>query len=131
QTHNFVVGHEPAFPLPDMDNGRLRHETDSLNAHPENRDRFWTLLAAYDAIYLCGHTHNTSVERIQGVWQIDAGHARGLGDTGAASTYVQIHIQNNFITYDIYRDDAAGGAYTRMHSGVLKGLKVYLPVIQK
>jgi hypothetical protein len=99
----FVVGHEPAYPQPDEENGRLRHETDSLNAHEANRDRFWQALAARGVTaYICGHTHNYSAVRINAagvidgdgssVWQIDVGHARGLGDTGARSTFLMLYV---------------------------------------
>jgi hypothetical protein len=128
----FVIGHEPAFPLPDQDNGRLRHETDSLNQYPAHRDRFWNLLRAqYVAAYLCGHTHNASAVYLDGVWQIDAGHARGLGDTGAASTFVLVQVRGSSATYQMYRDDANGGAYALRHSGLLVGeYHQYLPAVR-
>ncbi|MBC8263208.1 MAG: metallophosphoesterase, partial [Anaerolineales bacterium] len=44
KTHVFVLGHEPAYPQPDADNGRVRHLGDSLDQYPANRDRFWNLL---------------------------------------------------------------------------------------
>jgi hypothetical protein len=28
--------------------------------------------------YICGHTHNASIAKINGLWQFDAGHARGI-----------------------------------------------------
>ncbi|MBN2201024.1 metallophosphoesterase, partial [bacterium] len=105
--HIFVIGHEPAFVRPDMDNGRVRHLGDSLDEHPVNRDRFWALLSERGvAAYLCGHTHNTSVFDTLGVLQVDAGHSRGLGDTGAASSYVLVHVTDSKITYEIYRDSS-------------------------
>lgn len=77
----FVVGHEPIVAMPDMDNGRVRHKGDSLDAHPANARRFVELMRRHHVTaYLTAHTHNTSVTNIGGVWQIDAGHARGLGD---------------------------------------------------
>lgn len=105
----FVFGHEPAYPQPDKDNGRIRHEDDSLNKYPTNRDRFWTTLINYGIkAYICGHTHNYSSVNINGVWQIDAGHARGLGDTGAKSTLVMFYVMNNgdvwFYTYRLNID---------------------------
>ncbi len=71
--------------------------------------------------YLTGHTHNYSIVDITGVWQVDAGHVRGLGDTGARSTFIMININNDVVSYDTYRDDAAGGDYTLMHTGYLTG----------
>jgi len=54
QQYIFVIGHEPAYPQPDEYNGRLRHEFDSLNEHPQNRDRFWNLLSSIGiTAYIC------------------------------------------------------------------------------
>jgi len=120
KTHLFILGHEPAYPQPDASNGRLRHLGDSLDAHPANRDRFWTLLKNNGAVaYICGHTHNYSVVNVSGVWQLDAGHARGIGDTGAQSTFTLIHVNGRVVTFETFRDDGNGGAYTLAHSGVL------------
>ena len=121
QTHIFVLGHEPAYPQPDADNGRVRHVGDSLDAHPNRRDRFWQLLVDRGVVaYICGHTHNYSVVRIDGVWQVDVGHARGIGDTGARSTFVIIEVEGETVRYRTYRDDAQGGSYSLMHHGDLR-----------
>ena len=132
QPYIFVAGHEPAFVQPDMDNGRLRHVGDSLDQHPAHRDRFWSLLQAEGVTaYLCGHTHNFSAVDLGGVWQIDAGHARGLGDTGAPSTFIRIELLPGLVRYLAYRDDSAGGAYTLRHTGFLVlEHPVYLPLLQ-
>jgi hypothetical protein len=107
--HIFVIGHEPAYPQPDADNGRIRHVGDSLDQYPANRDRFWELLKTEGVVaYLCGHTHNYSAVRIDGVWQLDAGHSRGAGDTGAASTFIVVHVDGDRVTFDTYRDDHDG-----------------------
>jgi hypothetical protein len=130
KAHVFVFGHEPAYPQPDADNGRERHMTDSLNQYPAHRDRFWQLLGDREVVaYVCGHTHNYSAVNVDGVWQLDAGHARGLGDTGARSTFIVVHIDGPAVTFAAYRDDANGGPYTLMHSGVLAGGRIYLPVM--
>ena len=77
----FVFGHEPLIAMPDMDNGRLRHQDDSLNKYPANSFRFHQLMKKYKVdAYICGHTHNASVAKINGIWQIDVGHARGIED---------------------------------------------------
>lgn len=77
----FVFGHEPMIAIPDMDNGRLRHQDDSLNKYPANSFRFHQLMKKYQVdAYICGHTHNASVAKINGIWQIDTGHARGIED---------------------------------------------------
>jgi len=100
-----VFGHEPAYPQPDEENGRLRHEYDSLNQYPENRDRFWNVLVTFGVkAYICGHTHNYSSVNFEGVWQIDAGHARGTGDQGARSTFIMLYVMDNgVIWYYVYR----------------------------
>ncbi len=122
QKHIFVIGHEPAFPQPDMDSGRMRHEYDSLNQFPENRDRFWKLIKDNNvAAYLCGHTHNASIINVDGVFQLDVGHSRGIGDQGAASSFAKIYVDNNSVYYEIYRDDANGGRYTLKKQGYFVG----------
>ncbi len=128
--HIFIIGHEPAYPQPDADNGRLRHALDSLNLHAVHRDRFWDLLKARGVMaYICGHTHNYSLVRIDGVWQLDVGHARGLGDPGARSTFSYIHTNGAVVTYETYRDDANGGPYTLRYAGILVGESTYLPLV--
>ena len=77
--YTFVFGHEPMIAMPDMDNGRIRHQDDSLNKYQKNSYHFHQLLRRFDVTaYICGHTHNTSVAKINDVWQIDVGHARGI-----------------------------------------------------
>ena len=77
--YTFVFGHEPIIAIPDMDNGRLRHQDDSLNKYQKNSYHFHQLLRRLDVTaYICGHTHNTSIAKINDVWQIDVGHARGI-----------------------------------------------------
>jgi len=120
QEQIFVFGHEPAFPQPDADNGRIRHVGESLDQYPDDRDRFWDLLHTRGvAAYLCGHTHNYSAVEVNGVWQLDAGHARGLGDTGARSTFLVIRVASGMVTYETYRDDANGGLYAQRDGGRL------------
>jgi len=106
----FVVGHEPIWPLPDEASGRLRHRGDSLDAHPKAAERFLELLRAYAvSAYLCGHTHNYSAALVDGVLQIDAGHARGTGDTGAPSTFLRFQLYDNMAVMTAYR--SADGAH--------------------
>jgi hypothetical protein len=118
----FVFGHEPAYPQPDQESGRLRHETDSLNAHPAHRDRFWNELVAYGVVaYICGHTHNYSVVNVDGLWQIDAGHARGTGDTGARSTFLMLYVtEEGGVFYYTYRLDFVTEEYFLADSGQLR-----------
>ena len=132
QEHVFVLGHEPAYLLPDEDNGRLRHETDSLNAFPANRTRFWDLLKTEGVVaYICGHTHNYSLAGFEGVWQMDAGHARSLGDTGAASTFILVNVDGPAVTYETYRTEAQSGAYELRHGGALAGPQAFLPLVRR
>jgi len=78
KTHIFVSGHEPIISIPDMDNGRHRHIGDSLDKYPRNSFRFHQLMREYDVTaYLQGHTHSTGYANINGLWQVDCGHARG------------------------------------------------------
>ncbi|MBT7201316.1 MAG: hypothetical protein HN914_12770, partial [Candidatus Marinimicrobia bacterium] len=78
KTHIFVSGHEPIISVPDMHSGRHRHVGDSLDKYPMNSFRFYQLLMKYDVIaYLHGHTHSTSYSTINGLQQVDCGHARG------------------------------------------------------
>lgn len=129
RTHVFVFGHEPAYPLPDADTGRLRHAYDSLNETPAHRDRFWALLRDRGVTaYICGHTHNFSAAWIDGVWQVDVGHARGLGDTGAPSTFVVVRVDGDQVTLETYRDDAAGGPYAQSEQRLLSPRATYLPI---
>ncbi len=105
----FVAGHEPTVAVPDLDNGRVRHRGDSLDKYEQNNHRFWSLLRAHDVVaFLCGHTHNASVAKLNGVWQIDCGHARGRGDEGAKSTFVKVYVERNGVRCAIYRDRGEG-----------------------
>jgi hypothetical protein len=113
----FVCGHEPTVAIPDMDNGLVRHRGDSLDAHEANNRRFWALLQQYQVTaYICGHSHCTSLAKINGVWQIDAGHARGHGDESTASTFLTVHVLPTGIRCDVYRLIDQDGHYTLQHS---------------
>jgi hypothetical protein len=113
----FVVGHEPIVPLPDMDNRRVRHKGGSLDAHPASAQRLLELLRLHHVTaYINGHTHNTSVTNLAGVWQIDAGHARGMGDKGARSTFMKIDVKRTGCRLDIYRANANGEHYALVTS---------------
>jgi hypothetical protein len=105
----FVAGHEPAVAVPDLDNGRVRHRGDSLDKYERNNHRFWSLLREHDVVaFLCGHTHNASAAKINGVWQIDCGHARGRGDEGAKSTFVKVYVERDGVRCAFYRHNGDG-----------------------
>ena len=109
KTHIFVIGHEPAYPKPDADTGDSRHVGDSLDKYTAHRDRFWNLLKSEGVVaYIVGHTHKYSAVKIDGVWQVDAGHARGKGDTDAPSTFLIFTINGNEVTLKAYRDNHDG-----------------------
>lgn len=110
--HIFIFGHEPAYPQPDANNGRMRHIGDSLDKYPARRDRFWELLTDEGVLaYFCGHTHNYSAIKIDGVWQLDTGHCRGVGDTGAPSTFLIVDVAGDSlddVMFRVYRDTHDG-----------------------
>jgi hypothetical protein len=109
----FVFGHEPIISIPDADNGRYRHQGDNLDAHPDNNHRFQKLLKVYKVkAYICGHTHGFSYSKINGLWQIDAAHCRGIGDRGARSTFLKVWVGDEDCWVDVYRDDGNGGPYS-------------------
>ncbi len=111
--HIFIFGHEPAYPQPDANNGRMRHIGDSLDKYPARRDRFWELLRDEGVLaYFCGHTHNYSAVKIDGVWQLDAGHCRGVGDPGAPSTFLIVDVAGDSL------DDVMFRVYRDAHDGI-------------
>ena len=108
----FVFGHEPTLSVPDMDSGRVRHRGDSLDQNPETNHRFWSLLRKHNVVaYFCGHTHNLSVCKLNGVWQIDCGHSRGIGDLGSPSTFLKIYVTSDSVRCAAYRYDAQSESY--------------------
>jgi hypothetical protein len=116
----FVVGHDPAYAFPDMTSGRVRHEGGGLEAHPENRDRFWRLLQErHVTAYICAHTHNASARKVGRVWQLDAGHARGKKDRGAPSTFIRITVGDGDVRYEYHRAAKNGLDYRIAASGSL------------
>jgi len=111
--HTFVIGHEPIVSIPDIDSGRHRHKGDNLDEHPKNNHRFQQLLRKHNVTaYICGHTHDFSFTKINGIWQIDAGHSRGIGDDGAPSTFLKFHIDGKTCRVEVYRDNANTGRYS-------------------
>lgn len=115
-----VVGHEPAYPLPDIENQRFRHTDDCLNQYPENRDRFVKLLQDHKVkAYIYGHTHNYVVAKLNKLWHIDVGHSRGKGDPGARSTYLIMTVAGDQISYSTYRLSVKTNSYEIADNGVL------------
>lgn len=102
-----VFGHEPAFP-------QNRHIGDSLDAHPENRDAFWSLLESDERVkaYICGHTHVYSKYRRPGgrVWQIDVGNA-GNNTSGDGSTFLDVVVSDTQVQFNVWRDPSRSGTF--------------------
>jgi hypothetical protein len=75
---NLVFAHAPIHAMPDMDNWRTRHQKEVLDRVPDQAFQLHhTLLKHGVNAYFCGDTHGTSVAKINGLWQVDVGHARG------------------------------------------------------
>lgn len=111
--HVFVIGHQPIESLPDMDTGRLRHGGETVSTNSAAAARFVALLLQYKVrAYICGHTHNTSVAKVKGIWQADSGHARGAGDKGSPSTFLKFRVSGEQAWVDIYRSGTNGVSYT-------------------
>jgi len=122
QPLKLVFGHEPAYPQPDADPPhRLRHVGDSLDQFPSNRDSFWnTLVSRGVKAYICGHTHDYSIITMNGVWQIDVGHARGTADTGASSTFLRMLVdETGGLSFETWRLDLTSWSYKQTDWGVL------------
>ncbi|MCD6175840.1 MAG: hypothetical protein J7K65_08780, partial [Planctomycetes bacterium] len=69
--------------------------------------------------YICGHTHNFSYAKINGLWQIDAGHARGIGDKGSPSTFLKVYVGVNNCWVKAYRSDHSKNTYLLTHTVTL------------
>jgi hypothetical protein len=116
----FVIGHEPAFPQRDQELNVLRHKGDALDQYPVTRDRFWELLKKKGVTaYITGHTHSYSLVNIEGVWQLDVGHAMGIGTQATRSTFVRILIDGESVAFETYRGNK-DGTYTIHDQGILK-----------
>ena len=112
----FIFGHEPFISIADIDSGRHRHKGDNLDQHWQNNHRFATLLREHKiTAYINGHTHNFSHAKINGIWQIDAGHARGIGDMKARSTFLKVRVGINRCWVDAYRLGPDGNSYLLTH----------------
>jgi len=108
----WVIGHQPIESLPDMDSGRVRHRGESVSTNSVYASRFVALLQKYRVrAYICGHTHNTSIAKVKGVWQADSGHARGAGDTGSPSTFLKFIVSGRRAWVEVYRADPSGEHY--------------------
>jgi hypothetical protein len=117
QPITLVFGHEPTASLADMDTGRVRHRGDSLDANDGTNHRFWTLLRKHRVTaFVCGHTHDMSLAKINGVWQINIGHTRGHADEEAPSTFMKVRVEPTGIRCDIHRLNLTTDKYELTHS---------------
>ncbi len=108
----WVIAHAPLKSLPDMDTGRHRHASDLNQAKQADAARLAQILKQFQVrAYICGHTHDCSVERVEGVWQADSGHARGGGDQGSPSTFLKFRVAGTHAWVDVYRADPTGEHY--------------------
>lgn len=113
----WVIGHQPLESLPDMDSGRVRHGGESVSTDTAAKTRFVQILKEHHVrAYICGHTHNVSVARVDGVWQADSGHARGAGDKGSPSAFLKFRVEGLRTWVDVYRSDDTGVNYTLRQS---------------
>lgn len=107
--HVFVSFHEPAFP-------KNRHEENSFDAYPENRNAFWNMLVKHKNIVraaLVGHTHSANRIRVEnpenvnandfpddpnGIYQVNGG-TTGYNDQ--TNSLVQVEVQGKNINFRI------------------------------
>jgi predicted phosphodiesterase len=107
--HVFVFGHEPIASAPDADNGKLTHEETNLGRHAKNAHRLWRLLRERGVTaYVCGHAQTFSWAKLNGVWQICAGHAQGMLSRDARSTFLRFLVRPGGCRAQVYRMDEAG-----------------------
>ena len=108
----WIYGHKPIKSMPDMNSGRVRHEKDSISTNAVHLARFLQICRSHHVrAYLCGHTHNASVTKVQGIWQADSGHCRGGGDPGSPSTFLKIRVAGERAWVEIHRADPNGFNY--------------------
>ena len=121
QPLRWVVAHKPLKSMPDMDTGRLRHGKESVSTNAVQLARFERILKEHKVrAYICGHTHDSSVTKVDGVWQLDSGHARGGGDKGAPSTFLKVNVNGLRTWVDVYRADTNGVHYALRKTVELK-----------
>jgi hypothetical protein len=97
--YTIVFSHDPAYPVGP-------HIGSSLDAYPQERDRFWSLLRDYGATaYIAGHEHLYNHQEIAGVHQIIAGTSGSFvygGYGGEFYHYVVGEVGADGITFVAY-----------------------------
>jgi 3',5'-cyclic-AMP phosphodiesterase len=98
--HTLIFSHDPAYPLGP-------HVGSSLDAYPQERDRFWALLREYRVTaYIAGHEHLYNHQEIEGVDQIIAGTSGSFIYTGYGGEFYHYVVGEvapdgiTFVTYD-------------------------------
>ena len=110
--YKFVICHEPGYPALDMDTHKIRHIGSSLDYTPSLRNWFWNLLAENNVTaYLCGHTHSCSTEKIDGVWQIDAGNSVGPNVLQNYATFSKFKVYDDKVIVDTYRRNVSSTSF--------------------
>ena len=106
QKFTFVIGHAPLMAMPDMDNGRIRHQGEVLDRDTDQMFSLYSMLVKYGVdAYFCGDTHNCSLTKMNDLWQIDVGHARGLEELFPKNIYrdvEQLVEENGLSALDSY-----------------------------
>ncbi|MBM3887770.1 MAG: hypothetical protein FJ279_04755 [Planctomycetes bacterium] len=116
----FVFGHEPVASIPDADNGLVTHEETNLSRHEKNAYRFWRLLRDKGVTaYVCGHTDTFSWAKFNGVWQINAGHARGPLQDDTSSTFLRFLVRDDACSVQVFRSEGDAGNFRLRQTIVL------------
>ena len=111
----FVFGYSPMLPAQDMDNGRARQQLDGLNTNSDQIHSLRVLFAEHGVDgYFCSQTRNASIVNLNGIWQIDIGHASGAGDPNAPSTFVKVLVYEDTPVVEFWR--AGEGGYSLVSS---------------
>ena len=100
--YKVIVGHEPAYPI-------VRHVGDSLDGHPDNRNRFWNLLKTERVMaYFTGHDHNYHFTEHDGVFECDTGVTGGMVGSSQMDDFATIFYaycdQNGFQIRSVTED---------------------------
>lgn len=102
----FVFAHVPLMAMPDMDNGRIRHQGEVLDRNTDQMFDLYSTLVKYGVdAYFCGDTHNCSLTKMNDLWQVDVGHARGLEELFPKNIYrdvEQLVEENGLSALDSY-----------------------------
>jgi predicted phosphodiesterase len=116
----FVFGHEPIAAIPDADSGTVNHEETNLSRHAKNAHRFWRLLRDRGVkAYVCGHTQTCSWAKLNGVWQINTGHAQGPLYSEVRTTFLRFLVQDGGCRLEVHRSEGGGEGPWRLEQVVV------------